>query len=177
MSAIYFTADTHFWHSNILKYTNRPFSSIVEMNETIITNWNKVITTGDSVYILGDFALKCSVSYIKQILSRLNGKKYFILGDHDKQIWQCGDYFEEISPLMKITIDNIPITLCHYALRTWWKSHYNAWSLFAHSHSYLEPIGKSWDVGVDNNNFTPISFEQLREIMKIRPDNFNLVKK
>lgn len=177
MPNTYFTADTHFYHEAMIRYCNRPFSTVFEMNETLIANWNKVVDDTDKIYILGDFALKCSISSCKDILYNLKGKKYFVLGDHDKQIWKCKEYFEEISPLMKITVDNIPITLCHYALRTWWKSHYNAWSCYAHSHSCLEPIGKSWDVGVDNNKFTPISFEQLREIMKTRPDNFNLIKK
>jgi calcineurin-like phosphoesterase family protein len=62
-------------------------------------------------------------------------------------------------------------------MRTWHRSHYNAWLLYGHSHGRLPPIGKSWDVGVDNNNFTPISFEQVKDIMKARPDNPNLVKR
>jgi calcineurin-like phosphoesterase family protein len=62
-------------------------------------------------------------------------------------------------------------------MRVWPRSHYNSWQLYGHSHGRLEPVGKQWDVGVDNNNFYPVSFDQLVEIMKNRPDNFNLVKK
>jgi len=172
----WFTADQHLGHFKIIKYCRRPFSSKEEMNDTIITNWNRVVKPSDTIYILGDFALKIPVQEIRKLLKILNGKKFFILGDHDKQIWKCSDLLEEITPLKKITIDNIPITLCHYCMRVWWKSHYNAFLCFAHSHGYLEAIGKSHDVGVDNNNFTPISFDELKIIMDSKPDNFNYIK-
>lgn len=171
----WFTADLHLWHSNIIKYCNRPFQSVEEMNEIIIMNWNRVVVPGDIVYILGDFAMKTSVQEIRKVLKYLNGKKYFILGDHDKQIWKCSDLLEEITPLKKITIDNIPITLCHYCMRVWWKSHFNAFLCYGHSHGYLEAIGKSHDVGVDNNNFIPISFDELKVIMDNKPNNFNYI--
>jgi calcineurin-like phosphoesterase family protein len=47
--------------------------------------------------------------------------------------------------------------------------------LFGHSHGTLEPIGKSWDVGVDKNGYAPLSWDEIVEIMKNRPDNPNLV--
>jgi calcineurin-like phosphoesterase family protein len=62
-------------------------------------------------------------------------------------------------------------------MRTWARSHYNSWQLYGHSHGKLEPIGKQWDIGVDNNNYYPVSFDQITEIMKTRPDNPNLIKR
>ena len=53
---IFFTSDTHFWHVNIIKYCNRPFETIEEMNETIIEKWNSKISKDDIVFNLGDFA-------------------------------------------------------------------------------------------------------------------------
>jgi calcineurin-like phosphoesterase family protein len=172
---IWFTADTHFGHANIIKYCNRPFPNVEVMNNTIKDNWNRVVRPQDTIYILGDVAMKISYYEIRKILSTLNGQKYVILGDHDKQIWKCTDLIEEITPLKKITIDNISITLCHYCMRVWWKSHFNSWHLFGHSHGYLDAIGKSHDVGVDNNNFTPISFDELKIIMNNKPNNFNYI--
>jgi len=60
-------------------------------------------------------------------------------------------------------------------MRTWFKSHYNSWHLFGHSHGRLEPIGKSLDIGVDANGFRPVSFEQVKKIMKDKLDNPNFV--
>jgi calcineurin-like phosphoesterase family protein len=60
-------------------------------------------------------------------------------------------------------------------MRTWHRSHYNSWQLYGHSHGTLEPIGKQWDIGIDNNNYYPLSFEDIEMIMNRRPDNPNLV--
>jgi len=145
------------------------------MNDVIVYNWNNKVGPNDIVYILGDFALT-STERTKYFLENLNGKKIFILGDHDKQIWQCRNYFEEITPLKNIRIMDIPITLCHYCMRVWSKSHYNSWHLYGHSHGHLSPIGKSHDVGVDNNNFAPVSFDEIKTIMDNRPNNANYIK-
>ena len=71
---LFFTSDTHFWHSNIIKYCNRPFMDIEEMNEEIIKRWNDKIEKDDLVFHLGDFAF-CGPSQYKTLLERLNGKK------------------------------------------------------------------------------------------------------
>lgn len=69
---IYFIPDTHFCHSNIIKYCDRPFKDVKEMNETIINNWNNIVTNEDIVYHLGDFCLSTD-DEIKNIFNRLNG--------------------------------------------------------------------------------------------------------
>lgn len=170
----FFTGCTHYFHKNIIRYCKRPFDNINEMNETMIKNYNSVIGENDEVYFLGDFA-QCPINDILTVLLKLNGQKFFILGDHDKQIYLCRSYFNKISPMMKIKINNITVTLCHYSMRVWSKSHYNSWHLYSHSHGQLDPQGKSWDVGVDNNNFIPLSEIQIEKIMKNRPNNFNLI--
>lgn len=172
----FFTADDHFYHKNVIKYCNRPFADLKEMHETLIENWNKKVKgKNDTVYIIGDF------SFYKTgpILEKLNGKKILIAGDHDKDAWKESyrDQWEQIIPYgVNISPHGKSITLTHWCQRVWKKSHYNSWHLFGHSHGKLEPIGKSWDVGVDANNFEPISFDEIAAIMKKRPDNFNLVR-
>ena len=81
---IYFISDTHFHHSNIIKYCNIPFKDINEMNETIISNWNSIITKDDVLYHLGDFCLS-NDDEIKNIFNRLNGNKILIRGNHDRK--------------------------------------------------------------------------------------------
>src|SRR3990167_104024 len=80
----WFTADTHFGHSNILKYCERPFSNIEKHDQILIDNWNSCVRTGDLVYHLGDFAM-ASKGRLKSIIERLNGEIILILGNHDKQ--------------------------------------------------------------------------------------------
>jgi len=169
---IFFTADQHFGHANIIKYCNRPFSDVNNMNDMLMMYWNSVVGKDDLVYHLGDFAMKSAGEYAKQ----LNGRKILIIGSHDKLNYEDKKQFEEIIPLKIIKHEGVPITLCHYCMRTWYHSHFNAWHLFGHSHGRLEPIGKSWDVGVDNNNFYPINMNWVCEMMKGASDNFNMVK-
>jgi calcineurin-like phosphoesterase family protein len=169
----FFTADEHYGHINILKYCNRPFSSIDEMNNTIVSNNNSVVKTNDIVIHVGDFTLGSSGDMYK-FSSKLSGNHIYIKGSHDKWMKQTGQIYHEI---WEHTIEGIPVIACHYAMRVWPRSHYNSWLVYGHSHGRLAPEGKSWDVGVDNNNFYPVSFDQLKKIMDDRPDNFNLVKK
>ena len=82
---IYLTSDLHFGHKNIIKLTNRPFSDVHEMNETLIKNWNNTIKPQDTIYILGDLCFKMSLEESHKIIQRLNGKKVLIRGNHDKQ--------------------------------------------------------------------------------------------
>ncbi len=84
----WFTADTHFGHANIIKYCNRPFGSSVEMNETMISNWNKVVQPGDIVYHLGDFCFGRKGYEFDIYFNRLNGLIVFIKGNHDKTTWK-----------------------------------------------------------------------------------------
>lgn len=81
---IYFTADTHFFHSNIINLCDRPFKNVDEMNKVLIRNWNSYITELDEIYILGDFLFKGTGSQANAILNTLKGKKYLIRGNHDK---------------------------------------------------------------------------------------------
>lgn len=75
-------SDTHFGHAKIIDYCNRPFSSVEEMDEAMIKNWNETVSNNDTVLHLGDFGLG-NKEYIASIVKRLNGKKILILGNHD----------------------------------------------------------------------------------------------
>lgn len=78
----WFTADTHFSHKNIIKYTKRPFKNISEMNKILIKNWNFLIDKNDIVFFLGDFGMG-SLEHLRNINNQLNGKKICIRGNHD----------------------------------------------------------------------------------------------
>lgn len=165
----FFTADEHYGHANIIRYCKRPFASVAEMDSELIRRHNEVVGAKDIVVHAGDFTL-APPQVARQYLTRLTGEHVFIRGSHDR--WMSGPPVD----LWEKTIDGQYLVVCHYAMRVWPRSHYNSWQLFGHSHGGLEPVGKQWDVGVDNNNFYPLSFKELRAIMDKRPDNFNLVK-
>lgn len=177
MNKIFFTSDTHFSHGNIIRYCNRPFSSAQDMNRQIIDNWNSVVMSDDIIYHLGDFAFVKNEYEVGAILSKLNGKIYFIFGNHDRSMHNFFSrplykekYYHKIINLnhhAEIKIDGQAITLNHYAMRVWNKSHHGAWQLYGHSHGTLpdDPNARAIDVGVDCHNFYPISFEQIKKII------------
>jgi len=162
----FFTADEHYWHTNIIKYCNRPFKSTEEMDKTIIKNHNSMVKEEDIVYHIWDFTLR---SNAEKYIKRLNGKHIFIRWSHDK--WMDDSYHEIIE---KKTYFNL-IVMCHYKMSIWPKSHYNSWLLYGHSHWHSKEEWKSIDVWVDTNNFFPYSLEDIVNIMKRKPDNFNLI--
>jgi calcineurin-like phosphoesterase family protein len=172
----FFTADTHLGHSAIIRFCSRPFSNVEEMNEIIIKNWNLKVKPKDRVYIIGDFAFG-SREKILNYTRRLSGHKILIVGNHDN-IGQPSSYgFAEKYQLLTAKINGTYITMCHYAMRIWERSHYDSWHLFGHSHGTLEAMGKSWDVGVDNNGFAPLEFEEVKKIMDLQPHNLNWLEK
>jgi calcineurin-like phosphoesterase family protein len=167
----FFTADEHYGHTNIINYCNRPFKSVEEMDNEIINRHNQVVSGRDVVVHAGDFILskKNSASFY---IEKLNGSHIFLKGSHDHWLNGSNKYHE----IWEKKIDGIFVVVCHYAMRVWAKSHYNSWMLYGHSHGKLESIGKQHDVGVDNNDFFPLSFEKIKDIMSKKQDNFNLVK-
>ena len=190
---IFFTSDTHFWHENILKFCNRPFSSIEEMNDTIINNWNSVVKENDIVFHLGDFCF-CGSDKFKELIEKLNGKIYLILGNHDlKTIKQWHETkFEGVYQQMCIKIDGKKIYLNHFPFLCYAGTYYRyedaVWQLFGHVHSsdknkngldnqrlsMLFPT--QYDVGVDNNNYTPISFEEVKNIIETQMLSLNMYR-
>lgn len=172
---IFFTSDTHFYHTNIIRFCHRPFESVEEMNETMIERWNEKVGKDDIIFHLGDFAF-CGSSQYKKLLDRLNGKIYLALGNHD---WRninegCWKRFEEVSQQYKIKIDEQRIYLNHFPFLCYDR---HSWQLFGHVHSgELSNDGKDiprlsmtfptqMDVGVDSNNFEPYSWEDIKRII------------
>ena len=172
MKNIYFTADSHFNHANIIHFCQRPFASAEEMNEALIAKWNARVGQGDLVYHLGDFAW----GDWDPILDRLNGDIILIRGGHDKKYEKkFAGRFLHTADLMDIVIEGNALVLCHYCLRVWNKSHYDSWHLFGHSHGRLPALGKSLDVGVDGHEFAPWSWEEIKAYMVDRPHNENFL--
>lgn len=169
---VWFTADLHFGHANMIKFSNRPWDTAEEMDEGLIANWNSVVKPNDFVYLLGDVAY-ASAKRMLWLMSRLNGRIGLILGNHDKGIAKgdCAKRFEWIENLKEIYIHHEgkkqKIILCHYPMLTWNKSHRGSWNLHGHCHGNL-PYDSSalrMDVGVDCNDYRPICYEEVQLYM------------
>lgn len=165
--SIYFVADTHFSDENILRYENRPFENVNEMNSIMIENWNKVVKDEDEVYVLGDFgAVKQETSVLKQ----LKGIKYLVKGNHDVK---SNDYyrqagFKEVYDY-PIIIENFWI-LSHEPLYV--NSNMPYANLFGHVHN--SPIFKTYSnqhycVSVERTGYMPVSFESI--MAKVKGNN------
>ena len=164
----FFTADEHYGHTNIIKHCDRPFDNVKAMNEALIKNHNMHVTENDTVIHAGDFYFGKKEEEAQKYLDRLNGKHIVLKGSHD---WWLKDAHE----IWENKIEDQYIVVCHYAMRVWPRSHFNSWQLYGHSHGNLHPVGKQWDIGVDNNNYLPVSLSQLQKIMMDRNDNPNLL--
>ncbi len=160
MNDIWFTADTHLGHKNILKHCHRPFSSVEEMDDRIISQWNNLIGKTDTVYHLGDFAFGKRKADINSYIDRLNGQIHLIAGNHDHKISRKAN-FASIDYYKRLVIEGNVFILCHYPMITWAASHYGSIMLHGHCHGNLEfnDNAKRYDVGVDANSYSPIPYE------------------
>jgi calcineurin-like phosphoesterase family protein len=150
----WFTADEHYGHSNIIQYCNRPFSSVEEMNESLIEKSNSLVKKEDVVIHLGDFAL-LSKEEVGKIIQRLNGNHVFLQGSHDR--WLSDGRF-----LLEKTIGEDRIVCCHYPMLSWPRSHHGSCLLHGHTHGRLRAYPGILDVGVDCWNFFPIDWETAK---------------
>lgn len=168
MSNVWFTADTHFGHASIIRFCKRPFSSVEDMDETLIHRWNERVKPGDVVWHLGDFAFHKSKEQLITLFNRLNGDKCLITGNHDhtdtrRLLWT------NIKALTTLNLDKMPIVLCHYGMRVWDRSHHGSVHLYGHSHNTLPGDNQSLDVGVDCWDFRPVNIDEIRARLKTLP--------
>ena len=168
MSKLFFTSDTHYGHKNIIRFPNRPFSSVEEMDEAMIERWNAKVGVGDVVYHLGDFSFH-NREKTKEIVSRLKGEIAFLWGNHDRVMNQVhADHLIKLGHYTEVNRWEQKMVLCHYPMLSWNKGHHGSWMLHGHCHgslNYMNNDTKRLDVGVDNFNFEPVSFEEVKAIM------------
>ena len=171
---IYFTADTHFFHSNIINLCDRPFKNVDEMNKVLIRNWNSYITELDEIYILGDFLFKGTGAQANAILNTLKGKKYLIRGNHDKFLNDENfdmSAFEWVKDYFVLNYKKMKFVLFHYPILEWDGFFKDSVHLYGHVHNSGKDPGqnkrlsvlenKAFNVGVDVNNFFPVSIETI----------------
>jgi len=169
----YYTADLHLGDKRIIKLCGRPYKSSIEMEESLRSNWNKIVNSADKVYILGDLAYRYRGD-LRGYLESLNGKKHLLIGNHDsgwlknEKVRIC---FETISEIKKITDRGRSVVMCHYPLAAFDGSLKDGYHVHGHIHNNrFEPLynaivkqKRCFNVGVDVNNFSPINLDTLIE--------------
>lgn len=159
---VFFTSDTHFGHGGALGLFRRPFTSVAEMDETLIRRWNETVGPADEVWHLGDFAIRQPARRMAEILDALAGRKHLITGNNDGEETVRLPGWASVRPYAEITLDGVRLVLCHYPFRSWNGMGKGALDLHGHSHGGLAPLTRQVDVGVDVWEFRPVTLAELR---------------
>ena len=163
---IFFTADLHFGHKNILTLANRRFNSIEEHDNYVINCINETVGIGDSLYILGDLGFHKDFMGLLEKLSQINCRNIHIIkGNHDNlanlvRLKRDG-VIADVKDMKAVQKGRNTVFCCHYPLREWpgfYRGHYHA---YGHVHNTLPLFEKSMDVGIDSIGFNPIEFDDL----------------
>ena len=129
----FYISDLHLGHKNVIRHDGRPFADIVQMREKLVENWNNVVACDDEVYILGDFAWKNAEGLA--VLSKLAGRKFLILGNHDKPTAEMKAYFAWIKDYAVITDGEVQVVMSHYPIAHWYNQYRGAVHLYGHVHN------------------------------------------
>ena len=166
---IYYISDTHFYHTNVIKLANRPFNNVEEMNKTLINNWNNTVNKDDIVYFLGDFSFKTNQQTSTKLLKELNGKKYFIKGNHDKITWlnkiKEQKLIEDWYDYKEINDNGRMVILCHYPLHSWNGLYHGSYHLYGHVHQNTvlnyDWQARRYNVSVEVNKYKPTTLDKI----------------
>jgi len=180
--AIFFTADLHFGHSEIIDFCNRPFSDVSEMNRALVSKWNERVRNDDHVYIVGDLFYggrdAAGQSEAISIVKKLNGILHLVAGNHDFPYLKNMEYhylFADVDQIRYLKHDGEYIFLCHYPMAEWSGYYRGSWHIYGHIHNdkkgsafqYLKTQDKALNAGIDICNFSPVAFEELKECNNI----------
>jgi calcineurin-like phosphoesterase family protein len=159
--AVLFTADSHFGHGGALGLFARPFPSAAAMDAALVEAWNAAVTPADTVWHLGDFAVRANPERVAALLAALNGEKHLIAGNNDGPATRGCTLWASVRDYAEVEVDGRRLVLCHYPLRSWNGMGKGALNLHGHSHGRLAPLPRQYDVGVDAVGFRPVTMGSL----------------
>lgn len=166
----YYTSDLHLYHQYSIIGSNRPFANLDEMHNTIIHKWNSKVKPSDTVFILGDVSHpknKEEANLVLDLVEKLNGKKVLVKGNHDSKISHCPKFkkvFSSVHDYLEISDFGKKVILFHYPIEEWNQFFRGSIHLHGHVHNndkHLTKIENRFNVGVDVNDFTPVSLKEL----------------
>lgn len=162
---IFFTADNHFGHANIIKFCNRPYATVDEMNSDMVKKWNETVTRpDDEVWHLGDF----SFGGAENFFHRLNGKKHLIIGNHDRRKILTLPWASQPVHYHEMKINDgegiqRELILFHYPIEEWDNFYKGSIHLHGHVHGKkMQEVEKvRVDVAVDCHGFKPVTIDEI----------------
>lgn len=160
MSKVWFSADTHFGHTNIIDLAKRPFLSVEKMDSELVDHWNTVVGIKDVVYFLGDLTFKGREKG-SLYLKALHGRKHLIYGNHDSNAIRSLPYWESVSGYTEVNLNGTRIILCHYPILSWNGMHHGSMHLHGHCHNNIPSSSQRLDVGVDAWAYYPVSLPEI----------------
>lgn len=171
--AVWFTSDLHLGHEKVLTMADRPFKTIEEMNEALIHAINESVKESDTLWILGDVSYHAEPDRVANLLAQIKCTDVNLCrGNHDQEWLQELKFFTEICDYKELILDGKTAVLMHYPLASWNRMHRKAIHLHGHMHgrseSNLANVNagvRRWDVGVDANNYAPVSWKYLNETL------------
>ena len=195
--ATWFTSDLHLGHANIIRYCDRPFSDVDEMDVALVERWNETVAPDDTVWVLGDVALG-RISESLALVAQLNGTKLLLAGNHDRcwsgharraEGWTeryLGAGFAAVEQgSLKLTVGNYSVLACHFPYRG--DSHdedryinerpidMGEWLVHGHVHERWRQRGRMINVGSDAWNFRPVEAETLVALIERGPNDIDLI--
>lgn len=183
MAKVFFTADLHFGHENVIQFDNRPFETVEEMDAELIRRWNAKVGKGDLVFVLGDMIWKTRNSDAETLIRSLNGQIVLIKGNHDRFLHNAKaknalagvkDY-DDICVNLEDGTDR-RVVLCHYYIPFYNGHRWQAVHLHGHSHSSEEYLieeaikqklrqdgfeTRSYNVVCMHWNYEPVTLDEI----------------
>jgi len=185
---IYFTADLHFNHRNIIRLCNRNFAltddevsdestkpsneSVQKMNAELICRLNESVDYQDRLYLLGDIGYFKNRNDLAFWLSQIHCKNVGVLyGNHDNESllddWCTYAGWNQLSPIHEETILGHHVVMSHYPMSSWNHMFRGSYNLHGHTHGKHTPGGRQYDVGVDNNNWNPVPMQGVVDMLEV----------
>jgi len=188
-SKIYIMSDNHHGHSQIVRGTSswedksgcRDFDTVEEHDKTILDNINGIVMPDDTLYILGDFCVGSSTSYLK--MKKIEAYRYYrnlincehihyIRGNHSPSLKEFNELekpiFESVHEYLELRYKKNLIILFHYPILSFNSMSHGSYMLSGHQHSN-RVHGRSMDIGVDSNNFKPYLIDDIIEKLRNNP--------
>jgi calcineurin-like phosphoesterase family protein len=168
----------------VIKYDERPFADVEEMNESLIENWNHYVDDEDVVFYLGDLSFDKNGKQTQELVNQLKGKIHYILGNHDKEkdIRKL-NRFETVSDYVNLSVLDLDnprkwqdIMMMHYPILSWDKAHHGSWMIHGHCHQSISDTEfhktrRILDVGCNGWDYTPVHYSDIKEILNKRDFN------